>query len=239
MAWCWRAGACDACCCSPGGSALADTTIGQVGGDLNHPCAALAVYGDTKYVVPPGGGAITSFSFLSVQGHNKGEQLVFLVLRPGGGSNYTVVGTSDLETLAGTGFETFPVSPHIPVQGGDILGFWTGNAGVQACSRPAMPQPGGSIKNTGQFVPSPPGVGHSLSLALTDTSADLNEQANLAPGVGGPPPPTSKAECKTGGWKNFPQFKNQGQCVRFVNDHHKKHHHNHRRSGSPARVWES
>jgi hypothetical protein len=28
--------------------------------------------------------------------------------------------------------------------------------------------------------------------------------------------PTSKDECKNNGWKNFPQFKNQGQCVSFV-----------------------
>jgi hypothetical protein len=33
--------------------------------------------------------------------------------------------------------------------------------------------------------------------------------------VGGPPP-TSKNQCKHGGWKNFPQFKNQGDCVSFV-----------------------
>jgi hypothetical protein len=29
--------------------------------------------------------------------------------------------------------------------------------------------------------------------------------------------PASKEECKKGGWRNFPQFKNQGQCVAFVN----------------------
>jgi hypothetical protein len=28
--------------------------------------------------------------------------------------------------------------------------------------------------------------------------------------------PTSKDQCKGGGWRNFPQFKNQGQCVEFV-----------------------
>ena len=28
--------------------------------------------------------------------------------------------------------------------------------------------------------------------------------------------PTSKAQCKNGGWRNYPQFKNQGQCVAFV-----------------------
>jgi hypothetical protein len=30
--------------------------------------------------------------------------------------------------------------------------------------------------------------------------------------------PTSKAQCKHGGWRNYPQFKNQGDCVRFVNN---------------------
>ncbi len=32
-----------------------------------------------------------------------------------------------------------------------------------------------------------------------------------------PPFPTSKDQCKNGGWRNYPQFKNQGQCVAFVN----------------------
>ena len=29
--------------------------------------------------------------------------------------------------------------------------------------------------------------------------------------------PTTKDQCKNGGWRNFPQFKNQGQCIAFVN----------------------
>ena len=31
-----------------------------------------------------------------------------------------------------------------------------------------------------------------------------------------PPAPTSKEQCKNGGWRNFPGFKNQGDCVSFV-----------------------
>jgi hypothetical protein len=31
------------------------------------------------------------------------------------------------------------------------------------------------------------------------------------------PFPTSKDQCKKGGWRNFPPFKNQGQCIAFVN----------------------
>ncbi len=36
--------------------------------------------------------------------------------------------------------------------------------------------------------------------------------------------PTSKEQCKRGGWRNYPQFKNQGQCVSFVQTHAKKPH---------------
>jgi hypothetical protein len=48
-----------------------------------------------------------------------------------------------------------------------------------------------------------------------------------------PPPvvttPTTKAECKNNGWKNFtnPTFKNQGQCVEFVEHISKKDHDSH------------
>ena len=28
--------------------------------------------------------------------------------------------------------------------------------------------------------------------------------------------PTSKADCKNGGWQKYSQFKNQGQCVDYV-----------------------
>ena len=31
------------------------------------------------------------------------------------------------------------------------------------------------------------------------------------------PVPSSKDQCKNGGWRNYPQFKNPGQCVVFVN----------------------
>jgi hypothetical protein len=34
--------------------------------------------------------------------------------------------------------------------------------------------------------------------------------------VHAPAVPTSKDQCKSGGWRNFPGFKNQGDCVSFV-----------------------
>ena len=40
----------------------------------------------------------------------------------------------------------------------------------------------------------------------------MNESANLVP-----PLPTSKDQCKNGGWQSFGTlFKNQGDCVSFV-----------------------
>jgi DNA-binding beta-propeller fold protein YncE len=46
--------------------------------------------------------------------------------------------------------------------------------------------------------------------------------AGIAPaGIAVLPPrlPTSKDQCKNGGWRNFPGFKNQGDCVSFVVHH--------------------
>jgi hypothetical protein len=34
--------------------------------------------------------------------------------------------------------------------------------------------------------------------------------------VDAPPLPTSKEQCKNGGWRNIPGFKNEGDCVAFV-----------------------
>ena len=34
--------------------------------------------------------------------------------------------------------------------------------------------------------------------------------------VDAPPLPTSKEQCKNGGWRHFPAFRNQGDCVSFV-----------------------
>ncbi len=82
----------------PAGSALADTTIGQVGATGGVGCGAGA-FGDTNYVVPSAGRFIASFSFQSVSG-NANDPLDFLVLRPAGGTTYEVIGRSGVVALA-------------------------------------------------------------------------------------------------------------------------------------------
>jgi len=155
--------------------ALADTTIGQTGGSANIRCASPGVEADTSYVVPSGGGTITSFSFQSVAA-NAGVQLDFLVLQATGGIDYTVVGKTGPVTLAGTGaVETF--AANIPVQGGEILGFW--NPGLTACVR--FVGSGGGVIGTQAPLAVDPSVGDALSLPAAIPAFSLNESANLVP----------------------------------------------------------
>jgi hypothetical protein len=190
----------------PAGSALADTTFGQTGGGTScHPGSG-AVYGDRTYVVPSGGGTITSFSFQSDM-TNSGDTLDFLVLRPTGEGSYTVVGETGLFTLAGNGtIEEFPA--NFPVQAGDIIGFWawTPTGTFTNCLRYAS---GSSILES--FSNVPPSVSDTVSFELGIAPVDLNESANLVT------LPTRMAQCKNRGWKSFgASFKNEGDCVSFL-----------------------
>jgi hypothetical protein len=77
-----------------------------------------------------------------------------------------------------------------------------------------------------------PGRGMAISLRPMDSPDwiplpfnDLAFKTYVAPPV--VPPvvrPRNKAECKKGGWRRFtnPSFKNQGQCIAYVNHHNGK-----------------
>jgi hypothetical protein len=156
------------------GSAVADTTIGQAGGGFDgctNPSSF--VLGDVSYVVPSGGGTITSFSFQSVPS-NTNQKLDFLVLRPAGSGNYTVVGQTGQVTLAGTGAETF--TANISVQGGDILGFWEpGN--LDNCERHNNTNTGGRVASLNGAAD--PNVGATVQFGTPNPLLDLNESATL------------------------------------------------------------
>jgi hypothetical protein len=90
-----------------------------------------------------------------------------------------------------------------------------------------------TLAAAGQQVPTPTGTISSAAVLIdVQGSADLSNitfnGVTEVPAVG---PPTTKAQCKNGGWRNFtnPTFKNQGQCVSFVVDHtqHGKSHTQH------------
>jgi hypothetical protein len=88
-----------------------------------------------------------------------------------------------------------------------------------------------TIAAAGNQVPFPTGTVKSIEVLIdVQGSADLTKimvngqlQSQIAGG------PTSKAQCKHGGWRAFvdPSFKNQGQCVSWFEHHHRKHHKHH------------
>ncbi len=151
------------------GPVLADTTIGQTGAPIGCPAASTGTFADLSpaYQVPAGGGTITSFSFQSGPG-NTGQKLDFLLLRPAGGSNYTVVGQTGLVVLAtSSALETF--AANIPAQAGDLLGMW--EIGISNCRRA-----GGSAV----FELSTPHPAAGATVSLPNLAAfDFNESARL------------------------------------------------------------
>jgi hypothetical protein len=190
--------------------ALADTTIGQTGGTIG--CAGPVTLADTNYVVPSGGGWITTFTYQStLMGPVPFEPLDFLVLRPAQG-NYTVVGVNDvMVTEDGDSIQIFsPIDAQgfvrfIPVQGGDILGFYVPSSLV-ACTQGPFASGGGLISSTGS--PPPPNVADTVSLPGGDPTMDLNVSANLV----------TVPECHKFRWRLF-GFKNQHDCLVFSRTH--------------------
>jgi hypothetical protein len=88
-----------------------------------------------------------------------------------------------------------------------------------------------TIAAGGNQVPVPTGTISSVDVLIdVQGSADLsNITFNGVTQVPVAVSPTSVAQCKKGGWKSFtaPSFKNQGQCVSWVQHHVLNHGHGH------------
>jgi hypothetical protein len=167
--------------------ALADTQVGQTGGDV--ACGGVGMFSDAGYVVPAGGGVITSLSFQETS-LNAGQQLDLAVLRNEGGDNYLVVGnTGGVKTLTGTpGVDTFNV--NIPVNGGEILATFVGGTSpstLDGCVRSPTPD----ILNNGYYLSGDPAPGTTLQQFPTYPGYSLNVQANLVQD----PPDTTPPSC--------------------------------------------
>lgn len=100
----------------------ATATIGQTGPSAGclPDYTFWQLSGSASYTVPAGSWTLTSWS---TEASSYGGQMALVVLRPQGGSNYSVVGVSTKETLTPSTLNTFTTS--IAVQGGDIVGLWT------------------------------------------------------------------------------------------------------------------
>ena len=110
----------------------ASTTIGQlaptnpptvcVGGPSDVNQSALS--SGTPYVVPAGGGTITSWS--TNAGAGAGQTLKLKILRLVSGTNYTIVAHDGPRNLVPSTLNTFAV--NIPVQAGDLIALNDQNA---------------------------------------------------------------------------------------------------------------
>jgi hypothetical protein len=103
---------------------------------------------------------------------------------------------------------------RIDSAGGVVLAFRTGGlAGIELA-------PVNGMLIAQSF---PPTIGATTVEVYTDSNMNgrvdpgepLIETIN-APDPCAPPLPTTKDQCKNGGWRNFPGFRNQGDCVSFV-----------------------
>src|SRR5204862_33848 len=140
-------------------AAAAPVTIGQTNAAADYICSQeidtqSAVTAGPGYVVPAGGGLLTSWSTFA---GNSGGVMSLMIFRPTAvADSYTVVAESPVQTLSVSVLNTFPAS--IALQGGDLIGFWSDGA---ACAT-VTDAPGDLNPYSG--VPSEPAVGATVAL---------------------------------------------------------------------------
>jgi hypothetical protein len=110
-------------------------------------------------------------------------------------------------------FLSVPLAPPAPVTAGVqyAIVVSSSSCGLSNCYMQAL-GPAGDPYPAGSGLMSA-NAGATWTPLTAFGSTDFPFQTYVATG------PTSKAQCKKGGWKRFtnPSFKNQGQCVKFVN----------------------
>jgi len=98
----------------------------------------------------------------------------------------------------------------------------SGNRATVVVSFPtAPPANAGAVIQVQDNGTSPDAVSASFVLTLPSSCAAPGSVTGASNSgdltvVDAEPLPASTDQCKNGGWRNFPGFKNQGQCIRFV-----------------------
>jgi hypothetical protein len=174
--------------------------------------------------IAQGGG---SFPFFSVNAHSgpSGEA-------PTGTLTYSTFTPSNSENLQSSTISCLAVTGKTAVVGGFGVLRTRGlgpNGPVETTTNTGFVA---VISDNGQVTPPPPGQPFPFSpdtfvlsfVTTPDCAAPPSGGDRSFPGNGDlavvdaqPPMPTSKDQCKDGGWRNFGEtFRNQGQCVAFV-----------------------
>ena len=206
------------------------------------PAAAAAGTLDQSQPVIGGGLAFVSNTILTAQTFTNGltgrlDQVDVAVTRPttvnalrveirtvsGGVPTTTVLGSAEVPATQvplgniPTGFFSVPIAPSVPVTAGVqyAIVLSTTSCGFVNCYQwsftfGANPYAGGAALQSLSGGP----WGQPGFLANTDTAF----KTYVAEA------PSSKSQCKKGGWRHFanPRFKNQGRCVAYVNHHNGK-----------------
>ncbi len=134
------------------------------------PNAGLQAASPNGQYAAPLPGVITSWSF---QADASPPQLKFKVGRFVGGSNFTIVGDTPTQTMTPNALNTFPI--RIPVQAGDVIGYYHGGpAGGDKCVRNAP------VGFTIRFVNVDPVPGSTMSY-LTIGALQIDLSAKLEP----------------------------------------------------------
>ncbi|MEA2348655.1 MAG: hypothetical protein QOG62_2442, partial [Thermoleophilaceae bacterium] len=136
-----------------------------------------------SYTVPAGGGVVTSWAHMAPSPVGFAESIALKMLRPAGGTQFKVVGTSDVQTLPSDGFHSF--STRIPVQAGDVLGLYVQHQGNIAYCQEAT-----NLDNAGDKTREIDGtqnaaVGTTLDFAANEQAARLSVAAVIEPDVDG------------------------------------------------------
>lgn len=181
-----------------GPASASAATIGQTTASANYFCTAeydlqTGVSSGTGFVVPPGSWLLTSWStFAGSYGGSMGLMIFRPAAVPGA---YTVIAESPVQSLAPNGLNSFSAS--VVVQGGDLLGFWSGNAASCATftelPEDVNPYGFGPEPQVGTTVFPAVAPGYLLNISATISSpADL--LTNLLADVTGQGPGTSLAD---------------------------------------------
>src|SRR4051794_8024756 len=116
----------------------------------------------------------------------------------------------DVQTT--TGFFFLGCNNVTPVINGDGTATYTFNAATLAAAGQQVPTPTGQIQAIDVLIDEQGTA--DLSNITVNGQLQVPEPTTSAP--------TTKADCKNGGWKTFnPAFKNQGDCVSWVATHGK------------------
>ena len=129
-----------------------------------------------SYTVPAGGGVITSWSHMAPDPIGFAETMALQMLRPAGGTQFTVIGQSAVQSIINAP-NSFPT--RIPVQAGDVLGLYVQHQGNVAYCQEAAPLFNADDKTREINATQNPAVGTTLNFTGNEQAARLDASAQI------------------------------------------------------------